>query len=204
MISSRYNIGPGLYGTFENGRIEEYFDSVALTASEIRDPKISGWIAARMAELHSVDLGFIDEIAFEGSKSDALDGLDHHARRIEIARNIKTWFGPAQRVLELPGVPEGLHRELDMRRFRDEWEKYLVWMLSRPKSFGTRRVFAHNDTQYGNLLRLKEEMVVDKHRQVMCFLFCNLFFWSLPGLMSTSIPDRRCRFRICSGQPSGI
>ena len=40
-LSSRYHIGPRVYGTFENGRVEEYFDSGALTAADLRDAKVS-------------------------------------------------------------------------------------------------------------------------------------------------------------------
>ncbi|KAI0711689.1 kinase-like domain-containing protein [Earliella scabrosa] len=41
VLSSKYNIGPRVYGTFENGRVEEYIDSEALTAADIRDPQQS-------------------------------------------------------------------------------------------------------------------------------------------------------------------
>lgn len=55
-LSVQYSIGPLVLGTFHNGRVEEYFESRPLTKEEIRDPKISRWIAYRMRELHSVDL----------------------------------------------------------------------------------------------------------------------------------------------------
>jgi len=94
--------------------------------------------------------------------------LHTRALRFEIARNIKSWLGPAEKVLALPGVAESLRQELDLPRFKYEWEKYLAWVLARPKTFGTRRVFAHNDAQYGNLLRLKDSSEdVDKHRQII-------------------------------------
>jgi choline kinase len=167
LISTRYNIGPRIYGTFENGRIEEYFNSVALTPTDIRDPQISGWIAARMAELHSVDITDIDNITFGGLNAHGPDDLYSRTRRFEIATSVKSWLDPAEKVLALPGVAESLRHELDLPRFRYEWEKYLAWVLARPKTFGTRRVFAHSDAQYGNLLRLKDGSEgADEHRQV--------------------------------------
>lgn len=53
-LSSSYGIGPAVLGTFENGRVEEFFKSRALHKEEIREPKISRWIARRMKELHGV------------------------------------------------------------------------------------------------------------------------------------------------------
>lgn len=55
-LSSEYQIGPRVLGTFANGRVEEYFHSRALVKEEMRDPRISRWIGRRMRELHSVDL----------------------------------------------------------------------------------------------------------------------------------------------------
>lgn len=56
LLSATYGIGPLVLGTFFNGRVEEYFESRALHKEELRDPRISRWIARRMRELHSVDL----------------------------------------------------------------------------------------------------------------------------------------------------
>lgn len=120
-----------------------------------------------MAELHSVDIADIDNITFGGSNTHGLDNLFTRGWKFEIARNIASWLDPADKVLALSGVGESLRKELDLPRFKREWEKYLAWVLGRPKTFGTRRVFAHNDTQYGNLLLLKDcSEIVDEHRQV--------------------------------------
>ncbi|KAJ3918181.1 kinase-like protein [Lentinula edodes] len=102
ILSSRFNLGPKVYGTFENGRMEEYFPSKTLTAEDMRDPQISRWIGARMSELHSVPIEVTEE------------------------------------------------------RF------YLTWLSNVDDVHnGSRRVVAHNDTQYGNLLRLEDaELIV--------------------------------------------
>ncbi|SCZ92447.1 BZ3500_MvSof-1268-A1-R1_Chr5-2g07865 [Microbotryum saponariae] len=55
-LSSSYQIGPRVLGTFSNGRVEEYFHSRALHKEEMRDERISRWIGRRMRELHSVRL----------------------------------------------------------------------------------------------------------------------------------------------------
>jgi choline kinase len=56
VLFTEYGLGPKVYGTFDNGRVEQFFPSRALTADELRVPKISASIAKRMRELHSVDL----------------------------------------------------------------------------------------------------------------------------------------------------
>ena len=162
VLSSKYRIGPRVYGTFENGRIEEYFDSVTLSPTDIRDPQISRWIGARMAELHSVDIAAVEDSSAK---------LDEDTRGFEVAANVKSWLGPAEEVLKLPGISDAVRQELDLPRFWKEWQRYLRWTLKQPRGFGTRRVFGHNDAQYGNLLRLKDvsDALVDEHRQVCYF-----------------------------------
>ncbi len=169
MLSSRYQIGPQVYGTFENGRIEEYFDAVTLTPSDIRDPQISQWIGARMAELHSVNIADVDDTA---------EDVDEDTYNFGIAANVKAWLGPAKEVLDLPGISDTLRNELDLPRFTEEWQRYLVWAIERQRTFGTRRVFAHNDAQYGNILRSNDGSEgVDEHRQVSNPLFLSLHFY---------------------------
>ena len=155
VLSSQYDIGPRIYGTFDNGRIEEFFESTTLTPSDIRDPIISRWIGARMAELHSVDISLV-EMPSEKQRDDT------------VKRNIAAWLEPARAVLALPSISEDARRELDLERFRDDWDTYMRW-LSKVDDVenGSRRVFAHNDTQYGNLLRLKKmEHGLEEHCQV--------------------------------------
>lgn len=59
-LSASYAIGPAIFGTFSNGRVEEYFESRALYKEELRDPRTSRWIARRMRELHGVDLPLME------------------------------------------------------------------------------------------------------------------------------------------------
>ena len=158
VLSSRYKIGPRVYGTFENGRVEEYFDSVTLTAADIRQPEISAWIGARMAELHSVDIGTVEGPNWRP---------DNDVHGWEIAANVKSWFGPAKAVLDLPVVSDDVRKQIDLDRFKLEWTRYVDWMVNQKHTYGQRRVFCHNDAQYGNLLRLKDSSQgLDEHRQV--------------------------------------
>ncbi|KAL0578026.1 hypothetical protein V5O48_003976 [Marasmius crinis-equi] len=158
ILSSRYGLGPRVYGTFENGRIEEYFESTTLTASELRDPQISQWIGARMAELHSVDIEVIEETSAETRGEGK--GWDVAAKK-----NVKEWLTPAKEVLQLPALSQGDREALDLDSFKRDWDAYMKWLSTVDSS---RRVFAHNDTQYGNLLRLiKAKEGLPPHRQII-------------------------------------
>lgn len=160
ILSSQYRIGPRVYGTFGNGRVEEYFDSTTLTIKDMRDPQISRWIGARMAELHSVDVDTIE------------DGLNETGKGWEIGarKNIREWLQAARQVIALPGISEADRKELDLDRFADEWKRYMEFVSREEKSGAdtrSRRVFAHNDAQYGNLLRLAHiHPSLPEHHQV--------------------------------------
>ncbi|KAJ7293232.1 choline kinase, cytoplasm [Mycena rebaudengoi] len=162
VLSSQYHIGPGIYGTFENGRVEEYFDSTTLTAADLRDPKISRWIGARMAELHSVDIE-----AVEGTSLD--NQGEGKGWEIGAKKNVKSWIHPAKEVLALPSVSDALRTELDLDGFKKDWDEYMRWLATVDDvKAGSRRVYAHNDAQYGNLLLLtKADENLPEHRRLI-------------------------------------
>ncbi|KAK1232087.1 hypothetical protein PQX77_004805 [Marasmius sp. AFHP31] len=158
ILSSRYGLGPRVFSTFENGRIEEYFESTTLTAPDLRDPEISQWIGARMAELHSVDIEVIEDTSPETRG-------EGKGWEVAAKKNIKAWTAPAKEVLRLPALSQADREALDIDRFRQDWDKYMKWLSTVDSS---RRVFAHNDTQYGNLLRLiNAKEGLSAHRQII-------------------------------------
>jgi len=161
ILSSRYHIGPRVYGTFENGRVEEYFDSVTLTASDLRVKQISQWIGARMAELHSVDIEAVEETSYSRGKGKGWE--------MGVKKNVKSWLGPAREVLALPFVSDAVRKEVDLDGFGKDWDRYMKWVSEIERLEGaSRTVFAHNDAQYGNLLKLtKLPTGIPEHRQLI-------------------------------------
>ena len=97
VLSLNYHLGPKVYGTFLNGRIEQFFPSRALSPQELRDPGVSVCIAKRMRELHSVDLKLL--------------GFD--ADQPMIWRLLKEWAELAEEI-----VPK-------LAAINDEWKKYV-------------------------------------------------------------------------------
>ncbi len=152
VLSSRYKLGPRIYGTFTNGRVEEYFDSVTLKPTDIREPRMSGHIGARMAEFHSVDVATVERLS-RGSSVE-----------IGVRKNVQSWLPPARGVLALPGITPAIRKELDLDVFQSKWESYMRWL--KDTRVDARPVFCHNDAQYGNILRLNKaiEGVPDHHQ----------------------------------------
>jgi len=153
-LSSKYGIGPQVFGTFGNGRIEEYFDSTALSPEEMRIPCLSAWIAKRMAEMHGVDMASI---------------IGNDKWELGVKENVKKWLPPAKEVLAM--VPEKTKKSLglDLGRFERAWEGYMRRVREWEKENGeSPRVFAHNDAQYLNLLLLRRApMNRPAHHQII-------------------------------------
>ncbi|KIR59275.1 choline kinase [Cryptococcus bacillisporus CA1873] len=148
VLSTQYGIGPRIFGTFTNGRVEEFFPSRALTAQELRDPIISRGIARRMRELHSVDLRLL---GYEQGR----------ATEPALWICLKEWSEAAEDVISsltsLGGTLEAWVERLSLHRIQEEISIYRNFVESQTGK-GNGVVFAHNDTHYGNLLRLDVEL----------------------------------------------
>jgi len=115
-----------------------------------------------MAELHSVDIEAVEDTSPQGRG-------EGKGWKIGAKKNVLSWLGPAEEVLALPSVRDSIRVQLDLQTFRREWNTYMAWLSTVDDVHnGSRRVFAHNDTQYGNLLRLQNPKdFVDEHRQLI-------------------------------------
>lgn len=128
LLSSRYSLGPKIHGTFANGRLEEYFPSRALNASDLRDEETSRFIGKRMAELHSVELDVLDPV--EAGQS----------RGPTVLQSIKEWIEPARKMMRrlerldkqgaMKGLLAGWVEQFDLDRLEKEIELYVEWLKS--------------------------------------------------------------------------
>jgi len=116
VLSTQYGLGPQVYGTFMNGRVEQFFPSRALTATEMRDPIISRGIARRMRELHSVDLR----------------SLGYESAEPMVWRCLREWSSLAEEVLaaleSAGGKWEVWAEKFGLHRVRQEMETYRSWV----------------------------------------------------------------------------
>ncbi|CCH58196.1 hypothetical protein TBLA_0A04000 [Henningerozyma blattae CBS 6284] len=138
-LSSR-NIGPKLFGCFENGRFEQYLEnSTTLTKEDIRDWKTSQRIARRMKELHS-GVPLLPREKLQGAT---------------VWRMIEKWFNTIESNktwIQSNKVQDVLLAQ-DWENFKKAIQSYRYWLQkNNSKIFGENLVFCHNDTQYGNLL----------------------------------------------------
>ncbi|KAF2874182.1 kinase-like domain-containing protein [Massariosphaeria phaeospora] len=189
---ARKRIGPRMLGTFTNGRFEEFFNANPLSPNELRMPDTSKQIAKRMRELHEgIELLQKER---EGGPFVWLN-WDKWVHRCE---KIVTWLDQQiidgnQGSVQSPADEwknRGLVCGVQWSAFRKTVEKYRLWLEEQYggiQRVNERLVFAHNDTQYGNILRLMPAgespllLPANEHKQliVIDFEYANA---NLPGL----------------------
>ncbi|GJJ79103.1 choline kinase [Entomortierella parvispora] len=138
---STMDIGPSLLGIFKNGRFEQYVESTTLTKEDLRDPRTSRHIAHRLCELHNIVNVFPPP---EGTIPQSQANI---AKWIPLAR-----AAIGKIIAKDPSKKADLE-ELDFDRLLAEIDEVHRELLSVHSPL----VFAHNDTQYGNILRTKDE-----------------------------------------------
>ncbi|KAK4168606.1 choline kinase [Cladorrhinum sp. PSN259] len=156
---ARKKIGPRLLGTFLNGRFEQYLNAVALTSASMREPDTSKQIAKRMRELHD-GVELLEEEKDQGPA--VFKNWDKWLTQVE-----KTVLFLDKQVEKGPGVIRGPSDAWKARGyvcgvpwhvFKDLVQKYRKLLFDHyggdPKKIRERLIFAHNDTQYGNILRV--------------------------------------------------
>ncbi|KAG0337378.1 hypothetical protein BG000_005501 [Podila horticola] len=139
---STMDIGPSLLGIFKNGRFEEYVDSRTLTKEDLRDAQVSRFIAHRMCELHNIVNVFPNSNKGHGGYGD------------QTSENIAKWIPLARQAMEAIGRKDAEKRQV-MERFGFEQLVGEIDQVQREiaASVNSPIVFAHNDTQYGNILQ---------------------------------------------------
>ncbi|KAF2816460.1 kinase-like protein [Mytilinidion resinicola] len=189
---ARKRIGPRLLGTFTNGRFEEFFHAQTLTPKDLRVPDTSKQIAKRMRELHEG----IELLPTEREEGPFV--WRNWDKWVERCEQVIAWLDkqvkdgeskaddPAAEAIKKRGFICGVEWPV----FRQTVEKYRKWLDEQyggPGKVNDRLVFAHNDTQYGNILRLipagESPLLLPKneHKQLVVIDF-EYASANLPGL----------------------
>ncbi|KAJ2808731.1 hypothetical protein H4R20_000676 [Coemansia guatemalensis] len=172
--------GPQLYGIFGNGRLEEFLESTTLGKDDIRDPSTSKHIARRMSELHSLVSYYrpFNHVSTESrispkNRSSALprskSAVFNHrpsesTKNIpELWRNVDSWMRLVREKWQR--ICKVCHSSTLCMDILDNWtrvEQAAVKLRTLVDASESPVVFAHDDLQYGNILRLKDtgELVV--------------------------------------------
>ncbi|KAK7418627.1 hypothetical protein QQX98_003816 [Neonectria punicea] len=159
---ARKRIGPRLLGTFQNGRFEQYFNAITLTPPDLRDQSISRQIAKRLRELHDG----IELLPHERENGPTVwknwdQWLENVERIIAFLDNQFETDGPTQSDSVVHawkangyvcGTPWAQFKEL-VGKYRTHLESFYHGR----KDINDRLVFAHSDTQYGNILRIRPD-----------------------------------------------
>ncbi|KAF7731589.1 hypothetical protein EC973_009353 [Apophysomyces ossiformis] len=141
---SSQSLCPNLLAIFGNGRFEEYLASTTLTSKDIRDPETSVQIATCLRQFHSS----VNVYPPTGE--------------LEIWRCVNKWYSTVFNLVPAlkQKTDQNTLEELDLRRLQHEIQHCKSILAHTPSPI----VVAHNDTQYGNVLRLDrtgELVVVD-------------------------------------------
>ncbi|KAI0874052.1 kinase-like domain-containing protein [Hypoxylon argillaceum] len=159
---ARKKIGPRLLGTFANGRFEQYLNAITLTAEDLKDPDTSKQIAKRMRELHDGMELLEDEK--DGGPAVLKNWDNWHARVSQaisfldakiLAGNLGPVRNPADAWKE-----RGFVCGTDWPTFKAMFDRYRQFVFERyggSKVVREHLVFCHNDTQYGNILRVRPD-----------------------------------------------
>lgn len=142
---SALKIGPKLLGIFKNGRFEQHLESETLKSNDLRDPSTSKYIAQRLSQLHNIINIFPPP---------------QENIKPEVWVNIDKWYPLALNIISSLKCTEEQRKgleEFDFKMLKDEIEE-LKYKLSH--NINSPIVFAHNDTQYGNILRLTDGSLV--------------------------------------------
>ncbi|KAI8953362.1 kinase-like domain-containing protein [Xylaria longipes] len=159
---ARKKIGPRLLGTFANGRFEQYLNAVTLTAEDLKDPDTSKQIAKRMRELHDGMELLEDEK--DGGPA-VLNNWDNWLSRVSQAISFldaKILGGNPDSVKNAADAwkERGFICGTDWPTFKAMFDKYRQSLFDRyggSKVVREHLVFCHNDTQYGNILRVRPD-----------------------------------------------
>ncbi|KAL1856190.1 hypothetical protein Plec18170_004059 [Paecilomyces lecythidis] len=175
------HIGPRVLGTFNNGRFEEFFNARTLTPVDLRIPETSKQIAKRMRELHE-GIELLEEERTGGPSvfnnwdkwvdrcEQVISWLDKEILSPENER--KAQYEPWRRRGLVCGVPWPV-----FRKTVENYRKWLVASCGGPQGVRQQLVFAHNDAQYGNLLRLEPSgesplmLPANEHKQLVVIDF---------------------------------
>ncbi|PRT56205.1 Choline kinase [Wickerhamiella sorbophila] len=185
-LLTRNKIGPRLFGTFKNGRFEQFLNAKPLHHEDLWKPETSRLIAKRMREFH-------DSIPLSAEQRAGGPVAWAMLRKWEIP--VRERFeqlevkdpGITERVLQC-GLEQFLATIAEVRKHIEAQYK--------PGEINKSLVLAHNDTQYGNILRVEPPkgspliMPQNEHRQLVVIDF----EYSGPNVPAYDIVNHFCEW----------
>lgn len=148
---SKARAGPRLLATFQNGRIEEYIESVTLTPKMMRDPEVSGLIAKAISKFHELEVEADEVVLWK-----RVEAWRHEARKAYKSL-LKRFSDDSEIQFVLKRIKE--HLIFDEREFHEENGKF-KGNFDKLLRYNFPVVPCHNDLQHGNILLNDENKIV--------------------------------------------
>ena len=158
IILSRKGIIPSWYGTFSNGRIEEYVDCDAISAAAFRSAEVSGTLIKKLSNIHSFYEEIISSTASRGRGITLHPGADYLWDRLD------KWAGKAAAALS---TVQQQSKWKNFRHLSKEIESLSAIIFGQDDTIKNLRqeaeslggandiVFAHCDLHHANVIKLK-------------------------------------------------
>ncbi|KAL1889839.1 hypothetical protein Cpir12675_005636 [Ceratocystis pirilliformis] len=178
---ARKRIGPRLLGTFQNGRFEEFLNAITLRPQNLREPETSRQIAKRMRELHEgIDLLPAERLggpAVFNNWNKWQETVEQNIKALDKKYDaFKASGGTAGSPTPDTWMTNGYVCGVEWPVFCDMVKKHREYVN---KAYGSKQrlqealAFCHNDTQYGNILRIEPDnqkspllQPANKHKQL--------------------------------------
>ncbi|KAJ3154650.1 hypothetical protein HDU89_007889 [Geranomyces variabilis] len=150
---SESGVAPRLLGAFHNGRFEEFLDSTTLNKDDIRDPTTSAQIAVQLYKLHQLIHSSADADEVESTTTSDIWNKMRRWQKMaakvvgDLKKNHPDRYAEMRKVINIKGI------KLEIEELEEK-----LHAVESPL------VFAHNDAQYGNILRMRSDsslMIVD-------------------------------------------
>ncbi|KAI8908210.1 kinase-like domain-containing protein [Powellomyces hirtus] len=151
---SEKGVAPKLLGAFANGRFEQFLNSTTLTKEDFREPSTSQQIAQQLYKLHQLIHSSDDADEVESTKESDIWNKMRRWQKMAAKEMAKLKKSQPDRYATMKTAVR------DMKGIKAE----IAQVEQHLHSTGSPLVFAHNDAQYGNVLRLEKDkslMVVD-------------------------------------------
>lgn len=146
-LLSAKNLGPKLYGKFDDGRLEEFLPAESLTSEELIDAKISNIIAKKIAAIHNLEFPKINKNSvWLKDKFLELTNFIENSNKHNSQIN-----GTPPSSTPLTKATRGIAKDLLAIDYQKEI-RFLNGLLNETQS---PVVFSHNDLHQGNILLAK-------------------------------------------------
>lgn len=162
-LLSNKELGPKLYGKFDDGRLEEFLPAQSLTSAEMRDPDISSIIARKIAKIHGLDVPNMNK-----NDNWLLERFREWSEFINNHRRSPSDYAD--------GIAHSSTLKIANKLLAIDFEQEINFVREIIDDIRSPIVFSHNDLHQGNILlakATKRRSVLEKRVILIDFEYCS-------------------------------